>query len=205
MDVSAIAATWALRATNEKGASTRLFNRRQERSAPPSAWFTWHARIFGPGKRVLDLACGPGRHALLAAEYGSEVVAVDGDGETISALEREVQRRDLHVKCLHLDLRTSKIDAESFDIVMMFNYLDRNRMPDFLAAVRPGGYLLAETFLESQRQQGWGPQSDEHLLKPGELMRLVEPFEAFLFREVVDMVDGRPAALASILAQRPAE
>lgn len=154
---------------------------------------------------MLDLACGPGRHALLAAEYGSEVVAVDGDGETISALEREVQRRDLHVKCLHLDLRTSKIDAESFDIVMMFNYLDRNCMPDFLAAVRPGGYLLAETFLESQRQQGWGPQSDEHLLKPGELMRLVEPFEAFLFREVVDMVDGRPAALASILAQRPAE
>ena len=83
--------------------------------------------------------------------------------------------------------------------------LDRTRWPDFRAAVRPGGHLLVETFLENQRSLGWGPQSDEHLLKPGELLELVKPYEVFLAREVIDMVDGRPAALASILAQRPPE
>jgi len=150
--------------------------------------------------RVLDLACGPGRHALLAAERGAEVVAVDSDGNSLSVLEREAQRRKLTVKCLHMDLRTSQISPSSFDVVMVFDYLDRDRFPDFLAAVKPGGCLLAETFLVWQRQQGWGPESDDHLLQPGELVRLVHPFEVQLSREVIEMIDGRPAALASVFA-----
>ena len=150
--------------------------------------------------RVLDLACGPGRHALLAAESGAEVVAVDSDAGSIAVLEREAQRRHLSIKCLHMDLRTSKIAPASFDVVLLFDYLDRERFPDFRAAVKPGGFLLAETFLTAQRHQGWGPQSDDHLLQPGELIRLVDPFEVVLAREVIEMIDGRPAAIASVLA-----
>jgi SAM-dependent methyltransferase len=152
---------------------------------------------------VLDLASGPGRHALPAAERGADVVAVDADAESLAVLEREAQRRRLAIKCLHMDLRSSQIAAASFDVVLMFNYLDRERFPDFLQAVRPGGCLLAESFLVSQRQQGWGPESDEHLLQPGELLRLVSPFEVFLSREVIEMIDGRPAAVASVFALNP--
>ncbi len=86
---------------------------------------------------------------------------------------------------------------------MVFNYLDRARMAEFREAVRPGGFLLCETFLEAQRQFGWGPTSADHLLKPGEIMRLAEPFEIVLAREVVELVEGRPMALASVLARRP--
>jgi SAM-dependent methyltransferase len=170
---------------------------------PPSAWFNWHVRIFRPGVRVLDLASGLGRHALAAAERGAEVVAADSDGEALEILEREAQRRQLAVKCLHVDLHTSQIAPASFDVVMMFNYLDRERFPDILRAVRAGGHLLAETFLTAQRDQGWGPQSDDHLLQPGELLRLVQPFEIVLSREVIEVIDGRPAALASVLAINP--
>jgi SAM-dependent methyltransferase len=197
---SASSARDAARVAAEKGAITPLFSRRNERGQPPSAWFTWHADILGPGVRVLDLASGPGRHALLAAEYGAEVVAVDSDGNSLAVLEREAQRRRLTVKCLHLDLRTSQIAPASFDVVLLFDYLDRQRFPDFRAAVKPGGYLVAETFLAAQRQQGWGPESDDHLLQPGELVRLVAPFEVILAREVIEMIDGRPAAIASVLA-----
>jgi len=185
----------------EKEACTRLFTRRPDRGAPPSAWFNWHAGILRPGVRVLDLASGAGRHALPAAERGAEVVAVDEDAESLEILEREAERRHLPVKCLHMDLRTSQIAPAAFDVVMLFNYLDRSRFPDFRRAVRPGGHLLAETFLTAQREQGWGPQGDEHLLVPGELLRLVEPFEVVLSREVIEMIDGRPAALASVLAR----
>jgi hypothetical protein len=78
-------------------------------------------------------------------------------------------------------------------------------MGDIRAAVRPGGFLLCETFLEGQREHGWGPTSDDHLLKPGELLRLIEPFEIILAREALDFVGGRPMAVASVLAQRPRE
>ena len=190
--------------STEKGEATQLFSRRsRQRGTPPSAWFSWNARIFGPRVRVLDIACGAGRHTLPAAELGADVVAADSNGEAISTLEREAARRKLAIKCLHLDLKTSDIAPESFDVVMMFNYLDRKRFADFRNAVRPGGYFLAETFLEGQKEQGWGPQSDDHLLKNGELLDLVVPFDVFLSREVLEMVDGRPASVASVLAQRP--
>lgn len=156
--------------------------------------------MLGPGVRVLDLASGPGRHALLAAEHGADVVAVDSDAASLAVLEREAQRRRLSVKCLHMDLRTSQIAPASFDVVLLFDYLDRQRFPDFRAAVKPGGHLIAESFLVTQRLQGWGPESDEHLLQPGELLRLVEPFEVVLSREVIEMIDGRPAAIASVFA-----
>lgn len=77
-------------------------------------------------------------------------------------------------------------------------------MPDIIARVAPGGWLLMETFLASQRDQGWGPQSDEHLLRPGELRRLVAPLVVTHGREVLEPVDAnRWRAVASIAARRP--
>jgi SAM-dependent methyltransferase len=172
-------------------------------SERPSAWFTWHAGIIHPQSRVLDLACGRGRHALAAASLGAAVVAVDSDQERISASRRA--GRGLSIEWVCADLRTFPLEAAGFHVVMAFNYLDRARMGDIRAAVKPGGFLLCETFLESQREHGWGPTSDDHLLKPGELLRLVEPFEVILSREALDFVGGRPTSVASVFAQRPSE
>lgn len=133
------------------------------------------------------------------------MLAVDAEPAQTKALEREAQRRRLPITVVLADLESYRIPSDAFDVVMIFNYLDRTRFPDFLRAIRPAGYLLAETFLEEQREQGWGPQSEAHLLKLGELVRLVEPFDVILAREVLDMVGGRPAAIASVLAQRPAD
>jgi hypothetical protein len=88
---------------------------------------------------------------------------------------------------------------------MQFNFLDRGRLPEFLAVVKPGGYFAADTFLEQQREMGWGPTSDEHLLKRGELWSLVGSFEIILVREALEVLDGRTRAVASVLARRPLE
>ena len=101
------------------------------------------------------------------------------------------------------DLATHNIPAAAFDVVMMFNYLDRERLPDLLAAVKPGGWFLAETFLVTQPQHGWGPTSANHLLAFGELATLVASFDIVLTREATEIADGRPMDVASVLAQRP--
>jgi hypothetical protein len=67
--------------------------------------------------------------------------------------------------------------------------------------VEPGGFLMMETFLSTQRELGWGPASDDHLLRPGELARLVAPLTVLHGREVVEAVDAeRWRAVASVLA-----
>lgn len=150
---------------------------------------------------MLDLACGRGRHALAAAQRGAQVLAVDADPERIEAGRR--RGRDLSIEWVTTDLTTYPLPPDAFDVVMIFNYLDRRRMPECRAAVRRGGFLLCETFLQAQRDYGWGPTSDDHLLGPGELMSLVEPFEILLAREALEFIGGRPMAVASVLAQRP--
>jgi len=152
---------------------------------------------------VLDLACGKGCHAIAAAARGAAVTAVDSDVDSLSAARGAAG--DLRIEWVSADLAQYALPEASFDVVMAFNYLDRRRMGDFRRAVRPGGYLLCETFLEEQREHGWGPTSDDHLLKRGELLELAEPFEIVLAREALEFVNGRPMAVASVLALRPPE
>ena len=154
--------------------------------------------------RVLDVACGKGRHAIAAAARGAEVTALDSDEMRIREAEKAAKKAQFDVDWQITDLQKD-LPTGPFDMVMIFNYLDRSRMSNFLDMVRPGGFLLAETFLEQQRELGWGPTDDEHLLRPGELWSLVEPFEIVLARDVLEVLDGRPMAVASVLARRPEE
>jgi SAM-dependent methyltransferase len=154
---------------------------------------------------VLVLACGDGTHAIAAAERGARVVAVDRDAEQLDLGQRAAAKARVDVEWIEADLTADPLPGGPFDVVMVFEYLDRTRMPEFLEAVRPGGLFLYETFLEQQRELGWGPTSDDHLLQAGELWSLVQPFEILLGREVLEILDGRTKAVASVLAQRPME
>jgi hypothetical protein len=62
---------------------------------------------------------------------------------------------------------------------------------------------MMETFLEAQREAGWGPTSERHLLRPGELARLVTPLTVMHGREVFETVDAeRWRAVASVIAEK---
>jgi SAM-dependent methyltransferase len=89
--------------------------------------------------RVLDLACGEGRHAIAAALLGAQVVGLDRD----------------------------------------------------------------EARLSTARELGWGPNSDDHLLRPGELARLIAPLRILHGREALEPVDAeRWRAVASAVGRR---
>ena len=169
----------------------------------PSSWFAWHAHRIRAGSRVLDLACGTGRHALAAAGLGAKVTAVDKDSASLEVGRKEAKQRGLDVNWMEADLAAGVPDIGSFDAVLIFNYLDRNAMPRIVERVAPGGLLILETFLEAQKAFGWGPSSDDHLLRSGELPKLVAPLTILHGREVVEAVDNaRWSAMASVLAQR---
>jgi 2-polyprenyl-3-methyl-5-hydroxy-6-metoxy-1,4-benzoquinol methylase len=169
----------------------------------PSSWFAWHAHRLKAGSRVLDLACGSGRHALAAAALGAKVVAIDKDAAALEIGRKEAKARQLEVTWKQQDLEADWPPLEGFDAVLVFNFLDRAHMPNIVAAVAPGGLLLMETFLEAQKAFGWGPSSDKHLLRSGELFKLVAPLVVIHGREAVEAVDNaRWSAMASVLAAR---
>jgi 2-polyprenyl-3-methyl-5-hydroxy-6-metoxy-1,4-benzoquinol methylase len=167
----------------------------------PSTWFLWHGHRVRSGMRILDLACGAGRHSLAAALLGAQVTAVDRDQGRLTTARELAEERGLEVDWRVADLEGPWPELGDFDGVLVFNYLDRARMPEIIGRIAPGGFLMMETYLTAQREFGWGPTSEEHLLHPGELARLVAPLAIEHGREVIEAIDAeRWRAVASVLA-----
>lgn len=170
----------------------------------PSTWFSWHAHHVRPGSSVLDVACGTGRHAIAAALLGARVTGVDRDADALAAAAQTARGLGVPADFITADLERELPALGVFEAVLVFNYLDRMRMEEVRARVAPGGVLIMETFLAAQRDLGWGPTSDDHLLRPGELAGLARPFEILHGREVLEPVGGDGwRAVASVVARRP--
>ena len=153
--------------------------------------------------RVLDIACGEGRHSLAAASAGAEVIGVDRDADKLAGARTAAEQLGLNIDFRHIDLQDPWPDLGRFDAILMFNYLDRSRMDQVRDRLAPGGTLLLETYLLAQRDLGWGPTSEEHLLRPGELSGLVAPLDVVHCREVLEPVDSEKwRAVASVVAQK---
>jgi SAM-dependent methyltransferase len=60
--------------------------------------------------------------------------------------------------------------GQTFDVVVVTNYLWRPLMPQILASLAPGGILIYETFALGHEKIG-KPSRPDFLLQPGELLR----------------------------------
>jgi 2-polyprenyl-3-methyl-5-hydroxy-6-metoxy-1,4-benzoquinol methylase len=132
------------------------------------------------------------------------VTGVDRDPARLDVARRVAEEAGLEVEWREADLEGAWPAWGVFDAVLVFNYLDRPRLPRLIETVAPGGILLMETFRTAQRAEGWGPTRDEHLLEPFELRRLIAPLEVLHGREAIEpTADGRWRHVASICAHRP--
>ncbi len=166
----------------------------------PSPWLIENADLLPRGGKVLDLACGRGRHALLMASAGFAVRAVDRDAEAIDFLRQTAGRMHLQVETAVVDLETEPPPdlMPGFDAILVFNYLHRPLMPSLRAALAPGGRMFYETFTTRQAERGH-PKNPDFLLRDGELGELLAPLAMVRSRE--GEFDGK--FVASIVAERP--
>jgi SAM-dependent methyltransferase len=71
-------------------------------------------------ERVLDLACGIGRHSLELRRRGFEVVGVDISADLLEMAEREAAAQSLEIEFVQADLRELDMRDE-FDLVLSLN------------------------------------------------------------------------------------
>ncbi len=135
--------------------------------AEPSEWITRFAPAIEPASRVLDLACGAGRHTRLFLRAGHRVTAVDVDITGLADLTAEPDLR-----LIEADLEDGSswpLGTARFDAVIVTNYLHRPVFHEILAAVDDGGLLLYETYARGNERFG-KPRNPAFLLEPGELL-----------------------------------
>ena len=134
----------------------------------PSPWMARFASLVPAGARVLDLAAGSGRHARFLAARGAQVLAVDRDVAALASLDGT---RGIKTRVLDLERGTWPLADESFDAIVVVNYLHRPLFAHLRAALAADGVLLYETFARGNEAYG-RPSNPDFLLQPGELLAL---------------------------------
>jgi tellurite methyltransferase len=153
-------------------------------SLEPATWLVMNRGLLPASGTALDVACGRGRNALWLAREGFVTTAVDGNVEAVASVNERARRDALPVRAIEMDLEggAPALGEAAFDVVVVVHYLHRPLFPALIAALRPGGVLVYETFLRAQAARG-KPTNPDFLLEPGELTRLVSPLEICASRE----------------------
>lgn len=170
------------------------------RPVGPSAWVIENSDLWPRKGRVLDVACGRGRHALLLASAGYSVSALDQDASKIDYLRKVAASLGLPISAERVDLEAGPVDLRTgeYDLIVVVHYLHRPLFPTLLKALSRGGILLYETFTTAQAERG-KPTCPDYLLTPGELERKVAPLQILRKRE--GDYEGR--MISSVAARRP--
>lgn len=108
----------------------------------------------GKRLRVLDLACGDGRNALVLAEAGHDVVAVDFSKVALEKLEEAAKEMGVTVVTLEADVSVFKPETlGEFDVVIMSHFLPPIEvMKSCYQQLKTDGELIALGFNQEDRR-----------------------------------------------------
>lgn len=107
---------------------------------------------LAPGRQVLDVACGTGRHAVELAGRGIEVTGIDFNGRALAVAREAARERGVEPTFLQRDMRCLRF-REQFDAAYCFwtsfGYFEDESHDLVVAkriaeALRPGGRFLID-------------------------------------------------------------
>jgi SAM-dependent methyltransferase len=170
-----------------------------EMNGNPSRWVRRFGPLIAPGGRVLDLACGSGRHSLFLAAEGFRVEAVDRDAAAIAALAPLDPR--VSARVADIEGGPWPYYGHVFDAVVVTNYLFRPLLPLIMNALDLNGVLIYETFMVGNERFG-KPSNPAFLLRQGELLDVLRPKLNVVAFEQGEVELPRPAVVQRICAVR---
>ena len=150
----------------------------------PDTWVLKFAPLIPAGK-ILDLACGRGRHGRYFLKKNYTVTFLDQDISGVADLNNHPKAKLVQYN-LEDDTPEKNIlwpfDVDFFSGIVVTNYLYRPLFPYLLQSLKPGGVLLYQTFSQGNEQFG-RPRNPAFLLEKNELLEV--------FSTTLDILDFR--------------
>ncbi len=168
----------------------------------PDPWLWRHREMLPPpvAGPALDLACGSGRVAVWMAMRGFAATGLDHLPDALELGRRLAAAHQVECRFEVADLRDlAAVPPGPWSVITIFRYLQRDLLTQVPGLLKPGGVILARTFLD---RPGWdGKPAPKHRLRCGELPGYfpAPEFSVLAYEESRD-TDGRPAA--GIVVQR---
>jgi SAM-dependent methyltransferase len=162
----------------------------------PSQWIVEHAALIRKGGRVLDLACGSGRHAVWLSAQGYQVDAVDRDAEAVAGMQG---MPNMSVSITDIESGNWPATDQRYDGIVVSRYLFRPLLGTLAHMLNPGGVLIYETFMLGNERYG-RPSNPDYLLLPDELKSVYAPLLKIHAFEQGKVDDPVPAMTQRICA-----
>jgi len=153
---------------------------------------------YAKGLDALDVACGSGRNSIFLANSGFNVTSVDISEVALDSLN---EKNNPKIKTQLVDLDTHKFDENSYNLIIMTNFLDRKAIPKLVKALKKEGVLFIETYMFHQENEK-PPSNPDFLLKEGELKSFFDENEVEIleydefFNENFELYKMRKQAIA---------
>jgi SAM-dependent methyltransferase len=156
---------------------------------------------MAPGTRLLDLACGRGRHARWFAEAGIQVTGIDISEASILEARNTAQGARFEVHDMRQFFAHQEFDAACclFTSLGYFDTLadDRQVFASAHAALKPGGRLVIDFMNSPLVLSGLVPQ--EEFVRSGVRFKVSRSIEDGIIVKRIDVQDG---VLASSFEER---
>ncbi len=136
------------------------------------------------GAKALDLACGAGRNTIYLAKQGYEVDALDIAAVALDALAVDAERQQVQelVNAQLTDLDSFIPVPETYELIVMMNFLDRALLERVKEGLKIGGLFIVETYMDDLINEK-KDSNVENLLKKEELKTLFDEGSDLLFYE----------------------
>jgi tellurite methyltransferase len=163
----------------------------------PSNWLHANACLLAKNGKALDIAGGEGRNSVFAASKGYEVTCLDISDNGLRKAQALSKEKNTKIKTVLADLDSSSLKKNEYDLVLCFNFLDRNLFPEIRQTLKSGGLLFYETFTIDYLK--YSTFKKEWVLEANELLHEFSDFHILRYQEV----DENSKAFASLIAQKP--
>jgi tellurite methyltransferase len=151
--------------------------------AEPSFVLSEYAHLLPQQGEALELAAGLGGNALYLAQRGLNSTAWDISTVAMDKLASRAADEGVSLSCEVRDVIAQPPAAQSYDVIVVSRFLERDLCPDLSDALRPGGLLFYQTFTREKDDPTIGPINPAYLLERNELLRLFPSLTVRIYRE----------------------
>ena len=156
-----------------------------------------------PVGRALDVACGAGRNAILLAQAGYQVDAIDISREGLNLARQNAENLGLSINWIEQDLDQAYRFDTDYDLIIVMWYVNLGLISRLCDCLVPGGYLICQEHLVTDREV-IGPTSLNYRVAAGELREAVSGVDVLLYEESIETnIEGEQLASARMVVKKP--
>jgi 2-polyprenyl-3-methyl-5-hydroxy-6-metoxy-1,4-benzoquinol methylase len=141
--------------------------------------------LFPNAGDALDIAGGTGRHTIFLASKGWKVRMTDIAEMGIENARKNAGAFASQIEFGIEDLTQFQGSSQSYDLITVFYFLQREMFRELVEALKPGGLLIYKGYTHEQAKFGGGTTNPAFLFEENELLHSFQELRVLHYAELI--------------------